>query len=136
LKNLCKRYKRNKKTKKDKSSEQKVYKRALGNPSGPALESARGPLNHFPNRYPLFLSPSLTCGPHMSSSSSSRKTRQRLSPSRRYSSFTPLYSPLISAPLCAYITPKTPSAFPLSSRNLRRRQAVDISRRRSTYLLR
>jgi hypothetical protein len=101
LDSICKIYKRNKKTEKKEKEENKIkIEKGPGQRFGPEQKQARGPLNHFPNKYPLFLSPSLTCGPHMSSSSSSRKTRRRPSPLPPllllYSSLFPTYfgSPL------------------------------------------
>jgi hypothetical protein len=55
LSKFCKIYERKEKAEKEKEVEEiKIEKRAPGNPSGPALESARGPTSKDPEPVPVF----------------------------------------------------------------------------------
>jgi hypothetical protein len=71
LKHYCKIYEEIKKTEKEKK--QKKYEKGLGEPLGPEMKRDPRPTYLHTEPVPLFLPPSLTCGPHMSSSSSSPK---------------------------------------------------------------
>jgi hypothetical protein len=100
-------------------------KKAAGNHFGPAPLKAHGPPGYSSNRYPLFPSPSLTCGPNLSDHvihllppakiPCVTSVRSNSSPL-----FNPLYSLPISSPCRAYLNPDFPSRssplFPCSNR--------------------